>query len=237
MIQCKTLIPLQELDLKIDAANALINEKKQKALRMETEIDNDATLVEKKQALLKKIKLRRSAAENEFEGLSGSIKSSQHNLESAGLAPAAYSALDRELNAKRSKASEIETKILEDMEKIEILTKDVEKGLKVVAGRREHLIQVKARIDDEILVIKKEIEELKTLRGQCSLGIETDILEKYEELRRKRRGQVLYASENPACPACGMGFPAGFVSAITAHDGAESCSNCDALIYWTGLRD
>lgn len=237
MIQCKTLIPLQELDLKIDAANAQIEEKKQKALRMQTEIDNDAALLEKKQALLKKIQLRRRAAETEFEGLNAAVKSSQLKLASAGIPPAAYSALEREIVIQKAKTSEIETKILEDMEKIEVLDKDIEKGLKVVAGRREHLVQVKARLNDEILVIKKEIEFLKTQRGQCSLGIETGILEKYEELRKKRRGQVLYACENPACPACGMGLPAGFQSSLTSHDEAESCSNCDALLYWTGLRD
>jgi len=237
VIQCKTLIPLQELDLKIDAANAQIEEKKQKAARMQTEIENDAALLDKKQALLKKIQLRRRAAETEFESLNASIKSSQLKLESAGIPPAAYSALERELTAQKSKASEIETKILEDMEKIETLEADITKGEKVVAGRREHLSQVKARITDEVSVIRREIEDLKTLRGQCSLGIETGILEKYETLRQKRRGQVLYAFESPSCPACGMGMPAGFMSSIITHDGAESCSNCEALLYWTGLRD
>ncbi|PKL46110.1 MAG: hypothetical protein CVV42_17675 [Candidatus Riflebacteria bacterium HGW-Riflebacteria-2] len=237
MIQCKTLIPLQELDLKIDAANAQIDEKKQKAARMQTEIENDAALLEKKQALLKKIQLRRRAAETEFDSLNTSIKSSQEKLDSAGLLPMAYAALEREITGQKNKASEIETRILEDMEKIETLEADIVRGEKVVAGRREHLAQVKARIADEVLVIKREIEDLKTQRGQCSLGIETGILEKYEEFRQKRRGQVLYAVEGPSCPACGMGMPAGFMSAINSHDGAEICSNCGALLYWTGLRD
>lgn len=237
MIQCKMLIPLQELDLKIDAANAQIEEKKQKALRMQSEIESDSTLLDKKQALLKKIQLRRRAAETEFNSLNAAIRSSQQKLESAGISPAAYSALDRELTGQRTKASEIETKILEDMEKIEALGADIEKGLKIIAGRREHLTQVKVRISDEILGIKKEIEELKTLRGQASLVVETEVLEKYETLRQKRRGQALYACENPSCPACGMGLPASFVSSVTSHDGAESCSNCEALLYWTGIRE
>lgn len=237
MIQCKTLIPLQELDLKIDAANGQIEEKKQKAARMHSEIESDAALLEKKQALLKKIQLRRRAAETEFDSLNTAIKSSQLKLESAGMPPAAYSALERELTAQKSKASEIESKILEDMEKIETLEADIAKGEKVVAGRKEHLAQVKSRISDEVLVVKREIEELKTRRGQCSLAIETGILEKYEELRQKRRGQVLFPFENSSCPACGMGLPAGFMSSIVTHDGAESCSNCGALLYWTGVRD
>lgn len=237
MIQCKTLIPLQELDLKIDAANAQIEEKKQKALRMQTEINNDAALIEKKQALLKKIQLRHRAAESEFEGLNTAAKNSQLKLESAGIPPAAYSALEREIVGYKAKAAELETKVLEDMEKIDVLEKDIEKGLKIVAGRREHLVQVKSRLNDEILGVKKEIDLLKTERGQCSLGIETGILEKYEELRQQRRGQVLYACESPACPACGMGFPGGFLNSLTSHENAESCSSCSALVYWTGLRD
>jgi len=237
VIQCKMLIPLQELDLKIDAANAQIEEKKLKASRMQSEIESDSALLDKKQALLKKIQLRRRAAETEFDSLNEIIKNSQQKLESTGFLPLAYSALEREIAGQRTNASVIETKILEDMEKIEILEADIEKGTKIIAGRREHLVQIRARINDEILGIKKEIEELRTRRGQASLVVETDVLEKYEELRQKRRGQVLYACENPACPACGLGLPASFVSSVTLHDGAESCSNCEALLYWTGLRD
>lgn len=237
MIQCKLLIPLQELDLKIDAANSRIEEKKQKVARMQSEIDNDTVLLEKKQALLKKIQVRRHSAETEFESLNSTIDSSQQKLVNVQMPPAAYSALEREIVTQKSKASELETKILEDMEKIEVLEADTAKGNKVIAGRREHLTQIKERIVDEIAVIKNEIEDLKAQRGQSSLKVETDVLQIYEELRQRKHGQVLFACESASCPACGMGLPAGFVSSLTSHDGAESCSNCEVLLYWTGLRE
>ncbi len=82
----------------------------------------------------------------------------------------------------------------------------------------------------------KEIDLIQTQRSQVSLKIEAELLEKYEELRQRRRGQVIYATENPSCPACGMGMPAGFLSSITSHEGSEPCSNCGMLIYWTGQR-
>lgn len=237
MIPCKTLIPLQELDLKIDAAKDQIEEKKQKIVRMQKDIEADAQLIEKKHALLKKIQLRKRKDESEFNELSQLIKNSEAKMQGAGLAPASYAALDKELANMRKKAGEAETRILEDMEKIEILEKDTVKGAKVIAGRKEHLEQIKVRVTDEVLAIKKEIELIQTQRSQASLKIETDILEKYEELRHRKRGQVIYAIENPSCPACGMGLPAGFVSSLATHEDAERCSNCEMLLYWTGLRD
>lgn len=237
MIPCKPLIPLQELDLRIDSAKDQIEEKKQKVVRMQNEIEADAQLIEKKQALLKKIQLRRRKAETELNDLNQRIKVSEIKMQGAGMSPNVYSALEKELVLMRAKASEEEGKILEDMEKIETLEADTAKGLKIVAGRRDHLEQVKARISDEILGVKKEAELVQTQRSQVSLKIDGEILEKYEELRRKKKGQVVYPVENPSCPACGMGLASGFLSSVTAHDGAECCSNCGVLLYWTGYRD
>lgn len=237
MIPVKKLIPLQELDLKIDTANAAIDEKKKKLLRMQKEIDSDAELVEKKKALLKKIQLRKRAAESELDNLNDQIKTSDLKLKSAGLAPASYAALEKEMTSLREKAGKVETSVLEDMEKIEILEKDTVKGDKVVAGRRVHLQDVTTRINDEIIGIRKELEDLRTERSQMSLGIESDLLELYEELRQAKKGQVLFDTDSAACPACGMGLPGSFVNAVSLHDEAEKCSYCGVLLHWTGQRD
>lgn len=237
MIQYKTLIPLQDMDLKIDAAKEQIEEKKQKILRMQTEIDNDAQLLEKKQALLKKIQLRKRKAETDLNELGTAVRASEMKMNNSGVAPNVYKALEKEIASMKGKSSETESSILADMEKIDVLTRDIEKGLKVVAGRREHLEQVKLRVNEEILGVKKEIELLRTERSQISLKISGDLLEKYEDLRQQKRGKVLFGIENASCQACGMGQGNGFVSAITNSDEAEYCSNCGALLYWTGLRD
>ncbi len=237
MIPVKKLVPLQNLDLKIDAANAAIEEKKQKILKMQKEIDAAAELAEKKKALLKKIQLRRRTAETSLNEVNDSIKASDIKMKSAGLSPASYAALEKEIKLLRSKYSELETAVLEDMEKIEKLEHDIPKEEKVVAGRKIHLEEVKARVTDEILGLKKEIELFKTERSQASLNIESDSLELYEDLRQQLKGRVIFPIETPACPGCGMALPGGFVSAASAHDGAEKCTNCGRLLYWTGDRN
>ncbi|MDD3146089.1 MAG: hypothetical protein PHD82_02195 [Candidatus Riflebacteria bacterium] len=236
MIPCKPLVPLQDLDLKIDAAKAQIEERKQKIQRMQNEIEADGQLIEKKLALLKKIQLRRRKAETEVEDLSQQAQLAELKMQTAGLSPASYKALEKELAAKRARINEEEGKILEDMQKIETLEADTAKGQKVIAGRREHLETVKIRIAEEITGIRKGMDLIQTERSQVSLKIDSDLLEKYEELRHKKHGQVLFSIENPSCPACGMGFPGGLLSAVTSHDEAEPCSNCGVLLHWSGQR-
>ena len=237
MIPVKMLIPLQELDLKMDAANLSIKKKKQKILKMEKEIKADEELCEKKKALLKKITLRKRAAESELDSINEKIKESDLKLKGAGLKPATYSALEKEIATLKEKGERLETAVLEDMEKIDMLQEDTQKGDKVIAGRKIHLEEVRQRIHDEILGLKKEIEKLNTERSQMSLKIETDQLERYEELRHSKKGQVIFDTDSASCPACGMGLPGGFVNAVSLHDEAEKCSNCGVLLHWTGQRE
>lgn len=237
MIPVKKLIPLQALDLKIDAANAAIEEKKQKIVKMQKEIDADFELVEKKKALLKKIQLRKRAAESSCESVNEQMKTAELKMKSAGLAPTSYSALEKEIKVYKQKSGEFETAILQDMEKVEMLEKDIPKGEKIIAGRKVHLEEVKARVTDEILALKKEIEMVKTERSQMSLNIEPDSLELYEDLRHEKKGRVIFDIDVASCPACGMSLPGGFVSSVSAHDAAEKCSYCGILLYWTGDRN
>jgi hypothetical protein len=237
VIPVKKLIPLQELDLKIDEANLSIKKKKQKILKMEKEIKADEELCTKKKALLKKIDLRKRAAESELDSINEKSKESDLKLKGAGLKPAGYSALEKEIATLKGKAEKLETAVLEDMDKIDMLQKDTAKGDKVIGGRKVHLEDVSKRVNDDILGIKKDLETLRTQRSQMSLKIESDLLEKYEELRHSKKGQVIFDTDNPSCPACGMGLPGGFVSAVSAHDEAEKCSNCGVLLHWTGQRE
>lgn len=237
MLRIMELIPVQELDLKIDEAKKQIEAKKQKYLRMKKDVEGEAELLEKKSALLKNIKLRKLKAEHEVEDLNSKIKVTELKMQNAGVTPKDYSALEKMLNTYKAQADEHETKILSDMEKIEALTADIEKSTKVVAGRKEHLGMVKTRIQEEVIGDKKQLELIVTERKQASQKVDTSVLVKYEDLRNRKKGQVLFGIESPACPKCGMGVPAGVLGSIKTTVEAEACDNCGVYLYWTGPRE
>lgn len=237
MIACKMLIPLQELDLKLDAFNAEIAEKKQKVVKMQNDVEEEVKLNDKKLALLKKIKLRKQQAETSLKEIETKLNDIGLKMRSAGVKPTVYNALEKEFKTLESNKDQIETKILEDIEKIEKLQADTDKGTKFTGGRKEHLALVKQRVSEEIIGIKKQAELVKTERQQNSLSVDSQALIKYQELRDKKGGKVLFGIDKPSCPKCGMAFHGGFANMIKSHDEGELCSNCGVILYWTGSRE
>jgi len=237
VIACKILIPLQDLDLKIDSVRAQIEEKKQKFARMQSDIQEEAKLNEKKNALLKKIQVRKRQFESDLNVNTDKLTTIELKMKNAGVIPSVYEALQRESDILKKQVDELETKIIQDMEKLELLTADLDKNEKIAIGRNEHLLLVKQRIQDEIKGLAEEVDLLKTQRAQESLNVDAPLLEKYEELRRKKNGEIIFGVDILACPKCGMGFSAGFQNLLKSHDEGELCPNCGVFVYWTGTRE
>lgn len=231
------LIPLQELDLELDSFDSQIAEKKQKVAKMQSDVEEEIKLNDKKLALLKKIKLRKQQAETSLKEIETKLNDIGLKMRSAGLKPAAYKAFEKETQTLEEKKDELETKVLEDIEKIDKLQADTDKGTKFTAGRKEHLALVKQRTSEEIIGIRKQAELKKTERNQNSLSVDKQSLIVYQELRSKKGGRVLFGIDKPACPKCGMAFHGGFANAIKSHDEGELCSNCGVILYWTGSRE
>lgn len=237
MIVFENLKFLQDFDLRIDGLNEQINDIKKKTSRTKADIDSNDELLKKKSALLKKIKLRLQNSESDLEEHNEKARLINFKMESAGTNPGAYKALENELEALQKKIEKAENEVLEDMDKVEILTEDIQKGTKVLDGRKKHLEILTAKYQNEITGLRKEIEQFKVQRDQLSLKVKADDLEIYEELRRRKKGQVVFEVNISSCPSCGMSLPVGFVNSISSHNGCQECASCGALLHWIGARD
>lgn len=236
MIDCTELLALQEHDLELDRLEEKTRQIQEKAARMEADIQKDQDLLDKKTALLKKIQVRKKGSETELAGHSDKLKALETKLKNAS-APATYLALEKEIAGLKGKISEIESKVLEDMEKQETLEKDLAKGQKILAGQRLHLADIKIRQASELASLAQEREQARTKRHQAALKIQGQALEIYEELRHTKKGRIIWDTETNGCPACGMSLPASFVTALVGRPTADHCPYCKVLIRWTGLLD
>jgi len=237
VIDCTGLLQLQNFDLALDALDTKIRQQRERCVKLASEIEKEAALLEKKEALLKKIILRKRQAETELNDLSEKIKISELRLHGVGLNPTSYNAIQKEIDKYKETSSKLETTILEDMEKIEILQKENEKSTKVLAGRKIQLDEINKKVVIEAGKIESEKEIVRTQRSQATLSLQADSLEAYEEIRRKKKGKVIWDAETKGCPACGMGLSGGFVSMLTTSKGAEICPYCGVMIRWVGIKD
>ncbi len=237
MIECQGLLPIQELDLQIDekenTKNGLLNELD----GLRKKLDEDSLLLNKKKALLKKIILRNRENEGNSADLNDQIKTINLKMKASGVSPSSYKALQREIDLLNEKLSKIETLILQDLEKIELLEKDIKKSEVKINYEDDELSKKQIEIKQAIAALNGEIDTIRTDRNQQSLKIDTNILQMYEELRKKKRRRVIHETDVPNCPGCGMGLSGGFVNKIASHNGAEPCNYCGNLLIWNGYRE
>jgi len=237
VIDCTGLLGLQDFDLEIDKLDERICQIRDKAVRMGADIQKAQDLLEKKAALLRKIQIRKKALENDLQSLTERLKTLELRMKTAGIAPSVYVAIEKECSGTKARISEAETKLLEDMEKVESLEKDNAKEQKILVGLRQQLDEVKKRQARELGEINRNKESVKDQRKMATLKIPCDILQVYEELRTEKKGQVVWNIEAPSCPACGFSLPGGFINPLIGVAGAEACPYCGVLIRWTGLLD
>jgi uncharacterized protein len=237
VVDCSALLELQAVDLEIDEVTHVLAGHRTRPDRLRAEVKEEATLVEKKERLFKSIQVRHRQAEKELADLNEQITTANLRLQGSGLSPNSYLAMQKEVETMRQKTSDLETKILEDMEKIEMLEKDIVKSSKIVAGRRQLLAGVEEKAGAEIAGCGRRLDELKTRRIAIALKIPGDLLEPYEDLRRKRGGRVIWNADTSSCPCCGMGIPQGVVRSLMGSTVAGRCPNCDVFLSWTGIRD
>ncbi|MFZ2959489.1 MAG: hypothetical protein WA705_21590 [Candidatus Ozemobacteraceae bacterium] len=238
MIECTALLALQELDLALDESDREVTRLQEKLGRLKSDVEKEEAAVLQKEALLKKINLRRRHTESGLNELIDRIAITDLRLKTPGLTPNTYMALQKEVEAIRPGVSVIETKVLEDMEKVEVLEKDVEKGRKIVAGRKRQVEEAEQRTILAIRECKQKRELLRTQRNQTSLSVNADLMEHYEELRVKTKGKVIWDTDKAGCPSCGMRLPGGVISTLMGSPTlAEPCPNCGIFMRWTGIPD
>jgi len=237
VLDCTAILAIQAFDLAVDVLESRIRQLKEKSQKMEREVGEEETLIKRKEALMKKIHLRRREAESEAAEMTDRIRTSEMRLKTAGLTPTAYMAVQKELDKNRELLTAIENRVLEDMEKIETLEKDIQKAAKLLGGRKLHLDEVKQRIAGEIAGIEQEADLQRTQRRQASLKIPSNDLEIYEEIRRKTRGRAIWDADKSGCPSCGMSLSPGYINSIAGTSRAEPCPHCGVFIRWTGVID
>jgi len=234
LVKYEPLLEIARLDSETDDLLLQISLEKEKPLKMQADITEEENMLGKKRALLKKIKLRNKASETSHTQIQDRIKHIHMNMKTPGLAPKAYVAYESELENLEGENKKVEEEIFSDMQKIELLQKDIEKSAKVLEGRLKHLEEVKARSKEAVTALVKEKDNVLTARMQLVSKLSADEIAPYDRLRSSKKKKVLYATDTPACTACGMALPQSFVKQLAAGAEADNCPTCGMLVYWTG---
>jgi hypothetical protein len=144
-----------------------------------------------------------------------------------------YEAAIRERDAAKKHISELETKVLEQMEAAETAEKQLaEREPEFARLRGEHEERLRA-FEEQTRSWSEEIETRRRERERMFAALPPGIKATYQRIvARIRDGVALAEARNGSCAACFMALRPQLMSQIRRGDEIITCDNCNRILYY-----
>jgi len=215
---------LEDLKQKIMDGPIRIQEKKRKILNLKQSLDEHKSRIQDAKKLQRQYE---AEIEDDLERIKKSkarLLTIKNNKE--------YQAILKEIEETDRAIQQKEDKVLNYLEETENL-----QG--ALSEKEDHLSAMGERIDKEIKTIEHEVElakkrlsETDKQRREIASRVDTEILAKYERLRKTRGGIAVSCVVNATCSGCHMNIPPQMYNELQQQDSLKFCPNCERIIYW-----
>lgn len=143
-----------------------------------------------------------------------------------------YDALIAEIDSIKGTISSRETELLETIETINVLQKEIG-GLEEKQGQvHENNSKQLGILQERINSIGEKISLKVASRQEVISTISRPTLSTYERVRRGKGGQAVVSVRKRACGSCFKGLTPKKIQEIKRADRICTCDNCGSLLYW-----
>jgi uncharacterized protein len=227
----KTLLQLQDLDLKIEARKRReqeIPKQKDKFQIHRERLHEELRASEEK---LKSLQVEQRELESEIDQKQAQID--KYNTQLLAVKKnEEYTALLHEIEGIKKQISQKEERILIIMEEIDNAKAHLDEDRKRIQEELRDIENECARIDEELKEATRERKELEAQRGPILENIEKSLLARYNRIRKSlKTGPAVVPLRGETCTGCNMMITAQIFNEILAGDKMHSCRNCGRLLY------
>lgn len=145
-----------------------------------------------------------------------------------------YKAKNLEIDMLTKLISEIEDKILINMEASEVQSAEVEKAQQVFNQAQAEVKDKEQEFDKKLESTRAELEAAKLRRKEISQKIAPKILKTYERIFANKKGICVVELKNDVCHGCNMLVPKQTESTLRKTNDVVLCDNCSRMLYWAG---
>jgi predicted nucleic acid-binding Zn-ribbon protein len=144
-----------------------------------------------------------------------------------------YEAALRERDAAKKHISELETKVLEQMEAAETSEKSLaEREPEFARLRAEHEDRLRA-FEEQTRAWSQELETLRRERERMFASLPASVKGTYQRISaRIRDGVAVAEARNGSCSACFIALRPQVMSQIRRGDDIVICDNCNRILYY-----
>lgn len=227
------LLELQDLDSAIDRLEARRTQLEAgaelSAARLRTE-EAEATLGELRLAL-DEVQRTQSRLEHEVDTMNQKSAAEEKRMYDGSIVNAKeLEAIQHEIASLKDRRSRTEDGLLELMERREDLETRATAIDKDVQEQRARLEEIGGESVRELDGIGAELTERRAARQALTPGLDEELLELYEDLRRQKKGVGAAALVDGVCQACHEQLSALEVARLKKTDGIRRCEHCRRIL-------
>ena len=148
-----------------------------------------------------------------------------------------YQAFLSEIDAIKEANSRIEEEILQVMDEIEDLKKDLSKREKDVGVTLEKVEVERKEIQERMARDEKAWNEQMERREVLSKRIESKLIKLYNTLKEKRQGVGVVGVKHETCQGCFVNVPPQLFIEVQKNNALVRCPHCNRILYWEGDRN
>lgn len=226
----KTLLPLQELDLKIEKCRLREVEIPKQKGKFDVQKKRLAAELEEREEELKKLQLEQRECESEVTQKQEQIGKYEQQL--LGVKKnEEYQALLHEIDLLKKQIGQKEERIIAVLVEIDAAKERLAEDKKRIEAERKV-------IDDQCAEIDKELEEAVAARGELEKQrkalesqVDATLLSRYKRIRaNKKTGPAVVPLNGSTCTGCHMAVTAQTANEILAGK-VHACAHCGRLLY------
>ncbi len=230
--ELEQLVALQNVDTAIRRLQSDLESIPRRRAEIETEFDQRAFEFKALQQVGETARETRAQLDRELAEQRTRMEKAERDLMASNNSKV-YEAAIRERDAAKKHISELETKVLEQMEAAETAEKQLaEREPEFARLRAEHEERLKA-FEEQTRAWSEELEARRRERDAMFSALPPAVKSTYQRIvARIRDGVAVAEARNGSCSACFMALRPQVMAEIRRGDDIIICDNCNRILYY-----
>jgi len=235
MQQLELLWRLQEIDLGISKLEGSLEDSPliREAERVQQVVEEQRSSLEKTKEELENKKKEIRKKEMELQDKSQESSSLRKQMYGGEISSTKeLEQMEKKLKLLEKDKGELESRIIEEMEKVEEMEEEKKKLEEELKEEEKKLEKVNKELEEEQGKTKQELEEMRQKRRDLESGAESKFLEKYESFSRHYNGKGIARVDGDICEGCQVFISSAIKGRLYKQDKLVYCENCGRILVW-----
>ncbi len=144
-----------------------------------------------------------------------------------------YQAMQHEIETAQKDLGAAEEKVIERMVEGDTLSAEVKAAEASRATMRKAIEAEKAALAQELVDVERQLAEATSARAAIIAGIGKDLLARFEQVARVRKGVAISATTRDGlCEACHVRLRPPVFQQVRANNSIVQCDSCQRILYY-----